>query len=159
MVFITVITVVSEAFWQDKFTAQYFGKVIQLLFGGKVRSLITSHMFFLVGAGLVFIFDPEITIIEMVSLCLVSEIFIIGTAIGVWMNLRIGPYSWAPRHKILVDRIIRFYDDDELDTLYLKTILESLIAETKNGNSVSRQLLKVRELVSTMDFNDNIIEA
>ncbi len=170
-VFVTAVAVASEAFWQDKFTAQYYGKLTRLLFGGKVRSLITTHMFLIIGIGLVFFLDSGITIFEIVAYYLVSEIFILGAARGIWMNLRIGSYSSAPRHKILVEGVIRMYTEDRLDDFYLKTILESLVAETKHGNSVSNQLLRslydrddelgvyCKELVAVMDCKENLTQA
>jgi hypothetical protein len=109
----TTLSITTGFFWQDEYTKVMFGKYVRKLFGGKMRSLITAHIVFVIGFLVFFFLSPDGSIPEIMGVFVGGEVMLLGTGFGGFLNWRMGPWSHGARHGFIAKKIIEQSDADE----------------------------------------------
>ncbi|RLI60834.1 MAG: hypothetical protein DRO93_05975 [Candidatus Thorarchaeota archaeon] len=124
-------------------------RICRLLFRGKARSILSSETIFLVGVALSVMLAPwSVRYRLFEALLFVVLLPLVGSIL--FLNVRIGPISWASR-----DRLRAGYLIDSQKNLggprddFLQDIVGCILREARHGNSSSLRVL--RELAERGD--------
>ncbi len=135
-----VLAIVSGLFWTGGLDEDSETKFSQMLFGSKLRSLITAHIILYVGICVVVIFDTTLTAFDILSLAAAMEAIFLIIGPQLFLNWHIGSLSSASRNKMQIRFLEALKDPSDHDTL-ISQIANSLVHETRSGNRASRKVL------------------
>jgi hypothetical protein len=141
----TTAAILTGFLWQDEYTSKNCKKTIRILFGGKTRSFLTAHIVILSGLLVLLFTSPEADFSEIFGVFIGGEVMLLGVGIGGFLNWHIGPWSHAPRHGLVVTRIIELSHRGMLDDSTLEIHLRSMIGEIEKGNNASKKKLLLLE--------------
>ena len=141
----TLVAIFTGFLWQDEYTVNLHGKYVKLFFGGKSRSLLTAHLILLSGFLIFLLLSPQANTPEMLGVLSGGEVMLLSIGFGGFLNWRVGPWSFAPRHDLLARRIIELSERGILDTSNLEVYLKSMAGEIRKGNTASQEKLMLLE--------------
>jgi len=137
----TVIAIFTGFLWQDEYTVNLHGKYIRFFFRGNFRSLLTAHIILLSGFLVFLWFNPLGEMPEILGILSGGEVMLLGTAFGGFLNWRVGHWSFAPRHSLVITRLVALSEKDALDESLLRIHLLSMIDSISKGNVASQKQL------------------
>ncbi|MHA1741211.1 MAG: hypothetical protein ACTSVD_03865 [Candidatus Thorarchaeota archaeon] len=134
--------VMAPLFWMRECKEEGLsGRIEALLFRGKARRVLTT-LFLIFGSYLLgAVVVPTALRLTMVAAVVHYALFILITQVSIFMTFKVGPLSFAYRDRILVEGVVRSFEEGTLTDGRLESVVRCILTEARRGNTKSVAIL------------------